>query len=103
MFCVSLAAQEPVEPAKTPELTELEQLTLKNLLQGFTIAQLQRQVAQRNEDAARGAFWAAVNRLFDEKGISKDEYDFIPKTMSFTAKPPAAAGKQESPGDTNKE
>ncbi len=101
-FCVSLAAEEPVEPAKTPELTELEQLTLKNLLQGFTIAQLQRQAAQRNQDAAHSAFWAQVGRLFEKKGISKDEYDFNPKTMSFVAKPPAAAGKPESPKDTEK-
>ena len=39
-----------------PVLSELEQLALSNLLKDFTIAQLQRQVAQRNEDAARGAF-----------------------------------------------
>ncbi|KKN46385.1 hypothetical protein LCGC14_0673610 [marine sediment metagenome] len=98
-LCASaVCAQEPVEPAASvtpPELTELEQLTLKNLLQGFTIAQLQRQAAQRNEDVARGAFWRELNRLRAEKNAPEAEFTFNPQTMSFTPKP-------ESPGDAEK-
>lgn len=101
MNLIVAAQDNPPDASVTPPvLSELEQLTLRNLLQGFTIAQFQRQAAQRNEDAARGAFWAAVNRLRAEKNAPEAEFTFNPQTMSFTAKPPAAAAaKPQSPAE----
>ena len=81
-----LAGQDkPTAAPKSPQLTEIQKLTLQTLTQRIEIAQLKAQAAQQEFEAARTAFVLFV------KPLTVEGYDLNLQTGEYVKKPPGKA------------